>query len=67
MWDKIRARLKSKTYWLAMVGSVLTVLEVNSGLITQLVGSDMRPYLIAFWPVIMLFAREITTTALGEK
>jgi len=27
----------------------------------------MRPYLVAFWPVAMLFAREITTTALSEK
>ena len=65
--DKIKARFKSKTYWLAMTGAVLTVLEVNSGLITQFVGADMRPYLIAFWPVVMLFAREITTTALSDK
>jgi len=50
-----------------MTGAVLTVLEVNSGLVTQFVGADMRPYLIAFWPVVMLFAREITTTALSEK
>jgi len=65
--DKIIQRLKSKTYWLAMIGAVLSVLEINGGLITQFVGADMRPYLVAFWPVVMLFAREITTTALSEK
>jgi len=65
--DKIIQRFKSKTYWLAMIGAVLSVLEINSGLITQFVGADMRPYLVAFWPVAMLFAREITTTALSEK
>jgi len=65
--DKIIQRFKSKTYWLAMIGAVLSVLEINSGLITQFVGADMRPYLVAFWPVVMLFAREITTTGLSEK
>jgi len=65
--DKIIQRFKSKTYWLAMIGAVLSVLEINSGLITQFVGADMRPYLVAFWPVAMLFAREITTTAFSEK
>jgi len=65
--DKIIQRFKSKTYWLAMIGAVLSVLEINNGLITDFVGADMRPYLVAFWPVVMLFAREITTTALSEK
>jgi len=65
--EKIIQRFKSKTYWLAMIGAVLSVLEINSGFITQFVGADTRPYLVAFWPVVMLFAREITTTGLSEK
>jgi uncharacterized membrane protein len=60
-------RLKSKTYWVALVGAMLTVIEANSGFIAQFVPSQYRTYIIMLWPVLMLVLRELTTSALAEK
>jgi uncharacterized membrane protein len=60
-------RLKSKTYWVAIVGALLTVIEANSGFIGQFVPAPYRAYIIMLWPVLMLVLRELTTTALAEK
>lgn len=63
----ILQRLKSKTYWVALVGSLLTVIEANSGFIGQFVPAPYRTYIIMLWPVLMLVLRELTTSALAEK
>ena len=60
-------RLKSKTYWIALIGALLSVVEVNSGFFGQLIPLPYRTYLIMFWPVVMLILREVTTTALADK
>ena len=60
-------RLKSKTYWVAIVGALLTVIEANSGFIGQFVPAPYRAYIIMLWPVLMLVLRELTTTALANK
>ena len=60
-------RLKSKTYWAALVGALLTAIEANSGLISQFLPADIRPYIVMLWPVLMLALREVTTTAISEK
>lgn len=60
-------RLKSKTYWAALIGAVLTVVETNSGFFGQIVPVEFRPYAVMFWPVVMLVLREFTTVALSEK
>jgi uncharacterized membrane protein len=60
-------RFKSKTYWLAVVGAILTAVEVQGGFFSQYVAEAYRPLLVMFWPVLMLMAREVTTTALSEK
>ena len=63
----ILQRLKSKTYWVAIVGALLTVIEANSGFIGQFVPAPYRAYIIMLWPVLMLVLRELTTTALANK
>jgi len=60
-------RLKSKTYWVAIVGALLTIIEANSGFIGQFVPAPYRAYIIMLWPVLMLVLRELTTTALANK
>jgi uncharacterized membrane protein len=63
----ILQRLKSKTYWVAIVGALLTIIEANSGFIGQFVPAPYRAYIIMLWPVLMLVLRELTTTALANK
>jgi uncharacterized membrane protein len=60
-------RFKSKTYWVALIGALLTVAEVNSGFLSNFLPVFYRPYIIMFWPVIMLMLREMTTVALADK
>jgi uncharacterized membrane protein len=60
-------RLKSKTYWVALVGALLTAIEANSGFLGQFVPALYRAYIIMLWPVLMLVLRELTTTALSDK
>ncbi len=65
--NSIFQRLKSKTYWVALVGALLTVIETNSGFIGQFMPADYRPYIVMMWPVLMLVLREFTTSALADK
>jgi len=60
-------RFKSKTYWVAVIGALLTAIEVNSGFLGHFVPMPYRDYIIMLWPVLMLFLREITTSALTDK
>lgn len=60
-------RLKSKTYWAAIIGALLTGLDAQSAFFSQYFPLEVRPYIPMFWPVLMLALREITTTALSEK
>ena len=60
-------RLKSKTYWVALVGALLTVIEANGGFLSQFMPAEYRPYIVMLWPVIMLVLREFTTSALADK
>jgi uncharacterized membrane protein len=65
--NAILQRFKSKTYWVALVGALLTVIEANSGFIGQFLPIEYRAYIVMLWPVLMLVLREITTTALAAK
>ena len=60
-------RLKSKTYWTAIIGALLTIVEANSGFFGQYIPMPYRTYIVMLWPVLMLALREVTTTALAEK
>ena len=63
----ILQRFKSKTYWVALVGVLLTAVELNSGFLSQFMPAEYRSYIIMLWPVIMLVLREFTTSALADK
>jgi len=65
--NAVTTRLKSKTYWAAIIMSVLTIIDAQQGSITALVPDEYRPYLPLVFPLAMLFFRELTTTALAEK
>ena len=65
--NAILQRFKSKTYWVAIVGALLTVIEANSGFIGQFLPTEYRAYIVMLWPVLMLVLREITTSALSNK
>lgn len=65
--NPILQRLKSKTYWVAIIGALLTGMDASSGFFSQYFPLEVRPYIPLFWPVLMLALREITTTALSEK
>lgn len=65
--NKIIKRLKSKTYWAAIVGTALTALEVNLQIVVPLIPEPYRPYTVLVWPVLMLALREATKDALGDK
>lgn len=67
MLDLIKQRLQSRTYWAAIIGALLTVIEANSGFVAQYVQPEYRTYLIMLWPVVMLSLREVTKTALADK
>ena len=67
MFDKIKARLTSKTYIAAATMAVLTAIEINSPLLSTFVVPEHRPYLLALWPVVMMTLREITKTAVDDK
>ncbi len=65
--DAIVKRLKSKTYWCAIVGALLSAVEANSGLLSSLFPASARAYIVMMWPVLMIALREITTSALADK
>ena len=65
--NAIIQRLKSKTYWVAILGALLTAVEVNSGFLGSFIPMPYRNYVILLWPVLMLILRELTTSALADK
>jgi uncharacterized membrane protein len=65
--ELITQRLKSKTYWVAIVGALLTVIETNSGFFGQFIPAPYGSYIVMLWPVLMLVLRELTTSALSDK
>jgi uncharacterized membrane protein len=60
-------RLQSRTYWVAILGALLTIIEANSGFISSFLPAAYAKYAVMLWPVLMLTLREITTTSLSEK
>lgn len=60
-------RLKSKTYWAAILGALLMVVEHNSGFFGAYLPESVRSMAVVLWPVLMVALREVTTTAVSEK
>lgn len=60
-------RLKSKTYWAAILGALLVVLEQNSGVFSAYLPESMRSMAVLMWPVLMVALREVTTKPVADK
>jgi hypothetical protein len=67
MIELLKQRLRSKTYWAAMIGASLVILDAQSGFISGLLPVEYRSYTIMAWPLIMITLREVTTSALNSK
>ena len=67
MLDKIKARLRSKTYWAAIVMAALSIVEANAQVLTAHVPAVHRAWLLMAWPLVMITLREVTTGALSDK
>lgn len=67
MMQSILQRLKSKTYWAAVIGALLLVVEHNSGIFSMYLPESVRSMAVLLWPVLMVALREVTTTALADK
>ena len=67
MYELFRQRFSSKTFRAALIAAILTIIEINSGFISQFIPVAYRSYIVLAWPVLMLVLREFTTTALSEK
>ena len=63
----IAQRLKSKTYWVGMLGLLLTAIDISSGTITGLLPAEYSPFAVLLWPMAVLTLREVTTAALSDK
>jgi uncharacterized membrane protein len=67
MLELIAQRLRSKTYWVAIIGALLAIADVQSGFLTGFLPVQYRAYAVMLWPILMLTLREVTTTALSDK
>lgn len=67
MLDKIRQRLRSKTYWAAIVMAVLSIAEAQAQVLTGLLPAELRALALLAWPLVMITLREVTTGALADK
>lgn len=67
MFEKIKARLTSKTYIAALLMAIFTVIEANTALVSTWLPVEIRPYLPLLWMPVMMTLREVTTSALSEK
>lgn len=60
-------RLKSKTYWAAIGGTLLVVLEQNSNAFSAYLPESMRSMAVLMWPVLMIALREVTIKPVADK
>ena len=67
MLEIFRQRFASKTYCAALIGAILTIVEANYGVLAMLLPPRLMPYSPLIFPIVMIFCREITTSALSEK
>lgn len=60
---------QSKTMWFNIISAVLVVLEVQLGVLTPLLPSDVAPWVLLGIPIINVVLRVITTQplAIGNK
>lgn len=65
--NAIIKRLKSKTYWAAIIGATFVVVEQNAQFFSHYLPESMRQLSILMWPVLMIALRELTDKPVSEK
>ena len=65
--NAIIKRLKSKTYWAAILGTTLVVVEQNAQFFSAYLPESLRQLSILMWPVLMIALRELTDKPVSEK
>ena len=50
-----------------MAMAVISIIELNSKLLTQYLPPEYADYVLLVWPIAMLTLREVTTGALSDK
>ena len=65
--NAIVKRLKSKTYWAAILGTALVVVEQNAQFFSAYLPESLRQLSILMWPVLMIALRELTDKPVSEK
>jgi len=66
VWENIKKRLKSKTYWAAIAMSAMTLIEMNLGLFQPMLGDWYLTFYLGMTLVFMAI-REATNAPLSEK
>jgi len=66
VWETIKKRLKSKTYWAAIAMSAMTLIEMNMGLFQPLLGDWYLAFYLGMTFVFMAI-REATVAPVSEK
>ena len=60
-------RLKSKTYWAAILGTAIVVLEQNAKFFSAYLPASMQDLSVLMWPILMVALRELTDKPVSEK
>lgn len=58
MFENFKRRLKSKTYKVAILLSVITIIESWLNPISGMLPDQLKPVLVMIWPIAMLILRE---------
>jgi hypothetical protein len=66
VWETIKQRFRSKTYWAAVVMAGLSILEVNLGMFAETFGSWYPMFYVGMSLIFMLI-REATNAPLSDK
>ena len=67
MLEILAQRLKSKTYWAAILGTLITVVDANLGVVSSMLPGSLAVYTPLLWPMVMVALREVTTTSIAKK
>jgi hypothetical protein len=67
MLELLKQRWQSRTYRVAVIGAVLTVLEVHYQPLSMFLPERYRIYVVLLFPVAMMLMREVTKIPLSDK
>lgn len=66
-WERLKARLRSRTYWLALMLAVLGAMEVAWHALSSVLSPAVYGWTLLAISVAVAVLREVTTTAIANK